>query len=313
LAKLAPLFFPRLYYLVRQQLRFSEAGLLTSSTHEAGILAVKIDAPTSIEARHESILGRLQDEIDALPNALARIAKYILENPEKVLHHSVAELGDFSGSGEASIVRLCRQIGFSGYREFKLALSAEIGRPGIPSPFPESPDAALQSLRDVMVDNLTVAHANSDREALKAVATLLARSRRIELYGSGMSGVTAELLAYRLLRVGLTALVFRNANMAHEVANGLGPGCVAIAFSISGLSVDTVQFLKGARSAGAMTVAITNRARSPISKAADFTLQASGLHDRPIGGTLTPMVGKIFVIESLMSALGKEMEQLPQK
>lgn len=274
---------------------------------------MNINAPASSSARHESILDRLQEDIDLLPNALARIAKYILENPEKVLHHSVAELGEFAGSGEASIVRLCRQIGFSGYRDFKLALSAEIGRPGVPSSFPENPDAALQSLRDTMVNNLTVAHGNADRGTLEAVAAALAASRRIDLYGAGMSGVTAELLAYRLLRVGLTALAFRNANMAHEVANGLGPGCVAIGLSISGLSVDTVQFLKGARSAGAITVAITNRARSPIGETADLTLQASGLHDRPIGGTLTPMVGKIFVIESLMLALGQAMERSAQK
>ncbi|ATU95258.1 MurR/RpiR family transcriptional regulator [Phyllobacterium zundukense] len=274
---------------------------------------MSINPPAMTAARHESILAHLQEEIDRLPNALARIAKYILENPEKVLHQSVAELGEFAGSGEASIVRLCRQIGFSGFRDFKLALAGEIGRPGLPTAGPENADSALLSLHDTMVQNLGIAHSNADLETLKKVAAVLAASRRIDLYGAGMSGVTAELLAYRLLRVGLTAVAFKNSNMAHEVANGLGPGCVAIGCSISGLSVDTVQFLKGARSAGAVTVAITNRARSPLSEAADFTLQASGLHDRPIGGTLTPMVGKIFVIESLMLALGKAIEELSGK
>ncbi|WP_208245833.1 MurR/RpiR family transcriptional regulator (plasmid) [Rhizobium sp. T1470] len=267
----------------------------------------------STAARHESILVRLQEDIDLLPNALARIAKYILENPEKVLHQSVAELGEFAGSGEASIVRLCRQIGFSGFRDFKLVLAAEIGRPGLPSAGPEHRDAALQSLHDTMSQNLGIARTNADPETLQKVAAALAASRRIDLYGAGMSGLTAELLAYRLLRVGLTAVAFRNANMAHEVANGLGPGCMAIGLSISGLSVDTVQFLKGARTAGAITVAITNPARSPLSEAADFTLQASGLHDRPIGGTLTPMAGKIFVIESLMLALAQAMKRSARK
>ncbi|UXN57668.1 MurR/RpiR family transcriptional regulator [Phyllobacterium zundukense] len=272
-------------------------------------MATNINSPAPATAgRHESILARLQEDIGSLPNALARITKYILENPEKVLHHSVAELGEFAGSGEASIVRLCRLIGFSGYRDFKLALAAEIGRPGLPSAVRENADSAAQKLHDTMVQNLAIAHGNSDREALKKVAAALAASRRIDLYGAGLSGLTAELLAYRLLRVGLTALAFRNSSMAHEVANGLGPGCVAIGLSISGLSVDTVQFLKGARSAGALTVAITNRARSPLGTAADFTLQASGLHDRPIGGTLTPVVGKIFVIESLIQTLVEEME-----
>ncbi|MER9594170.1 MurR/RpiR family transcriptional regulator [Mesorhizobium sp. M0244] len=271
---------------------------------------MSINSPATTAAERESILSCLQEDIDHLPNALARIAKYILENPEKVLHHSVAELGAFSGSGEASIVRLCRQIGFSGFRDFKLALAGEIGRP---STIPKSRDAALQSLHETMAQNLGIAHGNTDLETLEKVGAALAASRRVDLYGAGMSGITAELLAYRLLRVGLTALAFRNANMAHEVANGLGSGCVAIGFSISGLSLDTVQFLKSARSAGAVTIAITNRARSPLGEAADFTLLASGLHDRPIGGTLTPMVGKIFVIESLMLALSKVTEELLAK
>lgn len=274
---------------------------------------MKINSPSTTAIRNESILARLQEDIDSLPNALARIAKYILENPEKVLHHSVAELGVFAGSGEASILRLCRQIGFSGFRDFKLALAAEIGRPGLPSAGPEQPDHALRSLHETLAQNLAIAHSNADPEMLAKVAVALAASRRIDLYGAGMSGVTAELLAYRLLRAGLSALVFRNANMAHEVANGLGPGCVAIGLSISGLSVDTVQFLKAARSAGALTVAITNRTRSPLGAAADLTLQGSGLHDRPIGGTLTSMVGKVFVIESLMLALGKAMGASRQK
>ncbi|MEX2745626.1 MurR/RpiR family transcriptional regulator [Rhizobium mongolense] len=256
----------------------------------------------------EKILDRLQEEIDQLPNALARIAKYVLENPEKVLHQSVAELGEFSGSGEASILRLCRRIGFTGFRDFKIALAVEVGRPRLAAPVGAEPDAASQILHDVMTENLAVARSRTDPETIANIATVLMNSRRIDLYGTGMSGLSAELFAYRLLRAGLTAVAFRNAYMAHELASGLGPGCVAIGFSISGLTDETLQFIKSARAAGATTVAITNRTRSPIGDAAHFTLHGAGLHDRPIGGTLTSMVGKIYVIESIMLDLGRLMD-----
>jgi len=263
--------------------------------------------------RNNSILVVLQEQIDRLPNALARIAKYILENPEKVLHQSVAELGEFAGSGEASILRLCRQIGFSGFRDFKLALAVEVGRPGLAAARALGTDAAIRLLHDSMAENLAVAYAHVDSAALDEIAAAIANSRRIDLYGAGMSGITAEMFAYRLLRAGLTAVAFRNSSMAHEVANGLGPGCVAVGMSISGLTVDTLQFLKGARAAGATTVAITNRVRSPLGEAAHFTLQAAGLQDRPIGGTLTPMAGNIFVIECLMLGLGRTLGRLEQE
>lgn len=261
------------------------------------------------QERSATILDRLQEELDALPSALARIAKYVLENPEKVLHQSVAQLGEFSGSGEASIVRLCRHFGFSGFRDFKLALAAEVGRPKITMTSAANPDVAIQGLREQMLESLNFAHEHIDVEACQKIASALLTSRRIDLYGSGMSGITAELLAYRLLRAGLTAVTFRNAYMAHELANGLEPGCVAIGVSISGLSEDTIQFLKGARAAGATTVAITNRPRSPLASAADIVLQAGGLRDQPIGGTLTVMTGNIFVIECLLLAVSRLMKE----
>lgn len=256
-------------------------------------------------ARHGSILDRLQGEIDQLPNALARIAKYILENPEKVLHQSVAELGEFASSGEASILRLCRQIGFSGFREFKLALAAEVGPLGLAVTPGAETNAGIELLYNTMIENLSLAYGNVDTEMLDKVAVALADSRRIDLYGAGMSGISAEMLAFKLLRLGLTAVAFRDSHMAHQVASGLGPNCVAIGLSVSGLTDDTLQFLKGARAAGATTIAITSRARSPIGEAADLSLQAAGLKGRPIGGALTSMVGKVFLIECLMQRLGQ--------
>ncbi|MCZ3378201.1 MurR/RpiR family transcriptional regulator [Rhizobium sp. AG207R] len=53
---------------------------------------------------------------------------YIAQDPEIVLGLSVAELAHNTDSGSASIVRFCRILGFSGFREFKIALSGEIER-----------------------------------------------------------------------------------------------------------------------------------------------------------------------------------------
>lgn len=253
----------------------------------------------------ETVIDRLQREIEELPNALARIAKYILENPEKVLRQSVAELGEFSGSGEASIVRLCRQVGFTGFRDFKLALAADLGRPAAPVSGDADADGGLQALHTSMAQSLDKAYSRSDLKTLDAVAEKLSAARRIDLYGAGMSGLITEMLAYRLLRAGLTVQMFRDANMAHELANGLGPDCVAVAFSVSGLTLDTLQFVKAAALAGATTVAITNRARSPLGEAAQFTLQTARVHDGAIGGTLATVTGQIFVIEALMLSLGR--------
>ena len=61
-----------------------------------------------------------------LPDALARIADVILSEPEVAVRASMSELAELTGSGEASIVRFCRRLGFDGYSSFKLSLASDI-------------------------------------------------------------------------------------------------------------------------------------------------------------------------------------------
>ena len=48
-----------------------------------------------------ALLVRLDAAIDQFPPALARAAQCILENPDKVVHQSLAELGDYAKVGQA--------------------------------------------------------------------------------------------------------------------------------------------------------------------------------------------------------------------
>lgn len=65
------------------------------------------------------LLDMIYDAINTAPAALARVALYVAQDPEIVLGLSVAELAHNTDSGSASIVRFCRMLGFSGFREFK--------------------------------------------------------------------------------------------------------------------------------------------------------------------------------------------------
>jgi DNA-binding MurR/RpiR family transcriptional regulator len=47
-------------------------------------MALRPNSAAQPNFEEETVIDRLQREIEELPNALARIAKYVLENPEKV-------------------------------------------------------------------------------------------------------------------------------------------------------------------------------------------------------------------------------------
>lgn len=258
--------------------------------------------------RPGDVLDVLQSRMDILPNALSRIAKYVIEHPEMVIHQSVAELGSFSGSGEASIVRLCRGLGFKGYRDFKMALAMDLGRP-IAGPSGHTSESSYSPISQGFEKSLGDAICDLDEDAVRSAAPLLLRSRRIDVYGAGLSSLAADMLTYRLLRLNLPAFTFRDAHIAHEVAHGLDADCAAVAFSMSGLTDDTVKFLRSARHAKAATIAITGRKGSPVGEAADLLIRVSGLRSRSAAGILTPLTANIFLIECLGAELARQRTQ----
>jgi DNA-binding MurR/RpiR family transcriptional regulator len=248
-------------------------------------------------------LAFMERNLDSFPPALARAAKYLLENPEKVVQFTLRELSGFSRAGEASIVRLCHIVGAPGFSQLKIAVARELALRNAGRPRGEGGYDALAELAADLAASITDTGAAVDARALDAVAQALQGSGRIDLFGSGVSGIIAELFSYRLLRAGVNAHCIRDAVLAHEVANGLGPDSAAIAISESGATTETVAFLEVARKAGAFTVAVTCQERSALATHADALLLMAKLQRPAYGGHITPVPRAVFLAEALASRL----------
>ncbi|MEI9424770.1 MurR/RpiR family transcriptional regulator [Mesorhizobium sp. Cs1299R1N1] len=245
-------------------------------------------------------LDRLEARIGDLPTALARAAVYIVENPEKVVRYSLKELSKFTKTGEASIVRLCHIAGFEGFSEFKLALAGQLAI---------RRTAGVQAAGDEQHPVIAMGHelARSidhtvdgiDLSEIERVGRRLGKTVRIDVFGSGVSGIIAELFAYRLLRAGLNAHAIRDITLANEVANGLDARAAAIAISESGVTANTVEFLRSARSAGAYTVAVTCHSRSDLARTADAVLLMARLNIPAYGGYINAVPRAVYVAEAL--------------
>ena len=97
----------------------------------------------------------------------------------------------------------------------------------------------------------------------------MATCAHVDLYGIGGSATMAEEMQSRLYRIGI------NTHFWPEVHSGLTSAalqdehCVAIAISNTGRTEETIQMLERAKSAGALTVAVTNSPESPLAQLAD--------------------------------------------
>ncbi|MGY5778309.1 MurR/RpiR family transcriptional regulator [Rhizobium sp. LEGMi135b] len=255
------------------------------------------------DAMRSPVLLKVETALD-YPNALARVAQYILENPKKAVRQSLGELSAASQSGQATIFRLCRELGYKGYTDFKLALAAEIGKRE--ADVEKGVSLTVNSL-DETVSLISRSVSNTRQlvqpDVLAKAAPYLREARNVNIYGSGDSGLAAEILFHRLRRSGINVHIFANVGFAHEVAESMTKADAGIGVSQSGASPDTVEFLRKAHHAGAFTIGITCHPKSSIAKFSDAVLQMARLHQPGLSEQMVALPRAIFIAEALAIAI----------
>ena len=74
----------------------------------------------------KSVLIRAKQYLPTASGAEQGALRYLLEHSEEIPQLSVKELSQRSFSSAATIVRLCRKLGFEGYRDLQKQLLFEI-------------------------------------------------------------------------------------------------------------------------------------------------------------------------------------------
>jgi len=261
----------------------------------------------------------VQSTIDAaasvLPPSLARVANVIRENPAVVIEMTINELAQKCDTSVASVVRFCRAIGFSGYVTLRMALATELGKEAAQFPARSALGSEISeddSLRDAVsklaaLELLAIEEtvALLDFDILEAAITDIDEADRVLLYGIGASQFVAEDLAHKLLRVGRNAHVLTDPHEA-IAATVLNTGrTVAIGFSHSGTTAETVRFIRTAASGGAATIGVTSAKGSPLAIAADHALFTEVRESSFRAGAMVSRIAQLVVVDCLFVGVAK--------
>lgn len=262
-----------------------------------------------------SIQSTIEAAASTLPPSLARVAAIVRENPSIVIDMTINELAAECSTSVASVVRFCRAIGFSGYAPLRMALATELGKEaaqfsargayGSEISDNDSLREAVSKLAALELLAIEETVGQLDFDVLEAAIDDIDRAERILLYGIGASQFIAEDLAHKLLRVGRNAHVITDPHeaIAATVLNA-GP-TVAIGFSHSGSTVETVRFLRTAHSNGASTVAVTSVKDSPLAVTADHALFTEVRESTFRAGAMVSRIAQLTLIDCLFVGVAK--------
>ncbi|MGY5034084.1 MurR/RpiR family transcriptional regulator [Streptomyces sp. 900116325] len=227
------------------------------------------------------ITDLIHSELPRLTVSLRKVGEQVLVDPAALAHTSAADLGRRTGTSQATVTRFCQALGLDSYQALLLELAKEQGQ--LPQERPLGPDIGPDDSLDQVVD--VIAHADLqalrgtverlDRNALESAARVLARARRIDVYGVGTSGVLAREAEARLFGIGCQARGWTEVHAAETSASLLTPADVAVALSHSGSTREVLSPLQLAAERGATTIAITSDPRSPAAQAAGIHLTST--------------------------------------
>ena|SRR5258705_1828444 len=178
------------------------------------------------EEARKPLLVYMQGILPSLNHTERLIAEYVLEDPERTLASSIAEMRNGSGASVGSIVGFCRRLGQNGFAQFKIALARELAQSGF-SGFGAGGDGNEHA--DSLFEKVFRFHAQSlmetlqinSAETLRQAAITLDRGRHIELFSTGISFPVAYLTSCKFKLIGLPASTQFDSHMQLVAASQL--------------------------------------------------------------------------------------------
>jgi len=239
-----------------------------------------------------------------MTKALQRVANFALEDPQSVLYKSITELAEDASSSEASVMRFCRELGFTGFQNFKLALAQELATNQKQDTTNADGDTVLELIGTAR-KALDETERLLDRRTIEAVAHELLKARNIEIFGVAASAITGQYLEYKLARLGVHSHIPRDAHLATMAAATSYPDDVYFLISNSGSTIDTVSIAKRAHSRGAKVVGITSRVKSPLAAVCDYVLLASWPETPLTGGAYASKISEMLIVDAVASYIAQ--------
>lgn len=256
--------------------------------------------------REDSALGfKIRSMIPELSKSEAMVAEYIAGCPEEVINLSVSALADCCGVSEPTVIRACRNLGFSGYQALKIALIQSISAPvsfaGEEVSAEDSMATAVQKVFGAASDAIALTRSSLDTAAMERAAETLLNAGRVFIFGVGGSAAVAADVQHKFLRLGLDAHALSDVNLQTITAAFAEEHDVVFAISHSGSSKVVVDNTRLAKNNGATVISLSSMGKSPLTELADISLYTAANETRYRIVAISSRIAELTIIDTLYS------------
>ena len=252
-------------------------------------------------------ISNIKSSYNQFTKAEKKVADFILVNPKAVLFMSITDLAEACKVGDTSVFRFCKTMNLKGYQEFKMVLSLSIneGLEGVDQytgnniSKDDSLSEVAKKVLNTNINALTETYSLIQDNDVNQAIEILHKAKMIYFFGVGASMLTAMKAMNKFLRIENKVFCIQDSHMQSMLASTMTSEDVAVLFSYSGATKDTIHVAQMAKKAGAKIICVTRFIKSPLSNNADITL-LSGANEGPLqGGSTSAEISQLFLVDLL--------------
>lgn len=257
----------------------------------------------------DDLLRKITESLGGLNPSETKVGRYVMSAPEKVVHQSIATVAHESEVSEPTVMRFCRSLGCKGYQDFKLELAVALAgdTPYVHTSIKKEDTTAqmAEKICQYSSNSLRVLYESLDIGALKRTIQILNNAGRIEIYGSGASGIVALDAQHKLFRTKVPTVAYRDSHLQMMSAASLDETCVALAFSYTGHSLNIIEAAKMARDQGAKVVGVTDK-DSPLARYCDPVINNPNIEDTKLFAPMVSRICQLAIVDILTTGIAME-------
>lgn len=248
------------------------------------------------------MLGEINQSLNRLSRAEKQVAEWVLAHPRQVTESTVAEVARACATSEPSVIRFCRRMGLSGFRELTIRLTEALSQPDSlvhrdVSAADTTADATVKVV-EAAVRSLVDLRAQLTRMPFDRVVARMATAQQFVFSGLGASGHVATDASHKFFRLGKPCSALIDTPSIRQFAAIAGSRDVFILISNNGNTPALCKAARRARDNGAFVVAITH-AGSELAAAAGTVFACDAQEDTNIYTPRSSRLVHLSVLDAL--------------
>lgn len=258
-----------------------------------------------------SILMNMLKQRDNLSISEKAVLDYLIENKNALKNLTVETIASAVFTSPASVVRMCKKLGYTGFKEFRVDFILANSTVNIARDSAYE-DVVLIRNEDEDEDPALIAMENNVRaiedtirlyshEKLEKAAELIMTSRKILLFGKGSSNLVCRDLEMKLRRIDKTCMAQEDLHEQLVDATFIDKRDVVVFISNTGETPEIIQAAIVAQDNGASIISIVKAGKSTLSELSDIVLFTSALEGDFRSAAMTSRISQMTVIDSLYS------------